>query len=249
MYEVEDVRGDLRTSKEISLPEERGVTIYINGREFITLSASPSDEAYLALGFLFTEGVVEDIHMIKQFNVDDSGSVWIETRKKISNCKARKKILTSGCGKGVVLNLSGDNIKKLRKRKKMSGEVLRNFVKKGLSLGEEMKESRGLHTAFLFNEKEIISLKNDIGRHNAVDKVIGEALKNGNLSKSLVLASTGRLSSEIVLKALRAQIPILTSLSSPTDAAVELANKFGQTIAGYVRGKRMILYTHAWRII
>jgi FdhD protein len=149
----------------------------------------------------------------------------------------------------MVLNFNGDKLKKLRKRKKISGEVLLNLVKKGLSMGEEMKESRGLHTAFLFNSEGIISLKNDIGRHNAVDKVIGEALTQGNLRKGLVLASTGRLSSEIVLKALRAQIPILTSLSSPTDAAVELADKFGQTLAGYVRGKRMILYTHTWRIV
>lgn len=249
MYEVEDVRGDLRTFKELSLPEERGITIYLNGRELITFSATPSDELYLALGFLFTEGVVEDIKMIKEYNVDDNGSVWIETKKKISNCKARRKILTSGCGKGVVLNLPTDNIKKLRKKKKISSDVLRNFIKKGLSMGEEMKNSRGLHTAFLFNEKKIISLKNDIGRHNAVDKVIGEALGRGNLNECLVLASTGRLSSEIVLKALRAQIPVLTSLSSPTDAAVELADKFGQTLAGYVRGKRMILYTHSWRIV
>jgi FdhD protein len=249
MYEVEDVRGNLRTSKKIFLPEERGITIYINGREFITLSASPSDEAYLALGFLFTEGVIENLHIIKEYNVDDNGGVWIETKKKISNCKARKKVLTSGCGKGMVLNFNGDKLKKLRKRKKISGEVLLNLVKKGLSMGEEMKESRGLHTAFLFNSEGIISLKNDIGRHNAVDKVIGEALTQGNLRKGLVLASTGRLSSEIVLKALRAQIPILTSLSSPTDAAVELADKFGQTLAGYVRGKRMILYTHTWRIV
>lgn len=249
MYEAKEIRGKTRTSKEINLPEERGISIYLNSRELVTLSASPDDHGALALGFLFTEGLIKGMSALKEMSVDESGNVWVETRRRISHCGARRKVLTSGCGKGVVFQFKEDGMRKIRKRVLYEASSLRRLVKEGLKLAEKMKASRGLHAAFLCDKNGILTLKVDIGRHNAVDKAIGEALRENFLTKAKMLGCTGRLSSEIILKALRAHIPILASLSSPTDAAVELARRYGITVVGYVRGQGMLIYAEAWRVI
>jgi FdhD protein len=236
-------------SKEISLPEERGISVYLNGRELVTLSASPNDHAALALGFLFTEGLIKGMGALREISVDESGNVWVETRRRISHCGARRKVLTSGCGKGMVFQFKEDGLRRVRKRVLYEAPNLRKLVKEGLKLAEKVKTSRGLHAAFLCDKDDILTLKVDIGRHNAVDKVIGEALRENFLSKAKMLGCTGRLSSEIVLKVLRARIPVLASLSSPTDAAVELARRYGITLVGYVRGQGMLVYAEAWRVV
>lgn len=248
MFEAQEIKDGEVKSKEISVPEERIVPVYLNGRELVTLTASPGDLEDLALGFLVSEGLIENSSMVKKVSVDDSGCVWLETRKKISHCGARRKILTSGCGKGVIFEVGG-GFKKITRRTKISFEELGELVRKGVKQAEETKQSRGLHAAFLANHQGILSLKVDIGRHNAVDKVIGEAFKSDFLNKAIILVTTGRASSEIVFKTLRAKIPILVSFSSPTDTAVELAEDYGLTLLGYVRLSRALIFTHAWRIV
>lgn len=247
MFEVQEIKNGEVKAQEISVPEERIVPVYLNGRELVTLTASPGDLENLALGFLVSEGLIETPAIIKKISVDDSGSVWLETRKKISHCGARRKILTSGCGKGVIFEVGG-GFKKITRRTKITFEELAELVKKGIKQSEATKQSRGLHSAFLANHHDILSLKVDIGRHNAVDKVIGEAFKGDFLKKAVVLVTTGRASSEIVFKTIRAKVPILVSLSSPTDTAVELAENYGLTLLGYARLSRALIFTHNWRI-
>ncbi len=247
MFEAQEIKnGEIKT-QEISLPEERIVPVYLNGRELVTLTASPGDLDHLALGFLVSEGLIENPALIKKISVDDSGCVWLETQKKISHCGARRKILTSGCSKGVIFEVGG-SFKKITRRVKIPFEELVELVKKGIEQSEATKQSRGLHSTFLADRREILSLKVDIGRHNAVDKVIGEAFKGGFLKKAIILVTTGRASSEIVFKTLRARIPILVSLSSPTDTAVDLAEDYGLTLLGYARLNRALVFTHTWRI-
>ncbi len=247
MFEAQEIKNGEVKTHQISIPEERIIPVYLNGRELVTLTASPGDLEELALGFLVSEGLVDTPDLIKKISVDESGSIWLETRKKISHCAARRRILTSGCGKGVVFEVSS-GFKKIARRARISFEKLAELVRMGLKQTEEIKQSRGLHSAFLASSQEILSLKVDIGRHNAVDKVIGEAFKGGFLKKATILATTGRASSEIVFKTLRAGIPILVSLSSPTDAAVELADDYRLTLVGYARLNRVIIFTHSWRI-
>lgn len=247
MFEAQEVKNSEIKIHRVMVPEERMVPVYLNGRELITLTASPSDLEELALGFLFSEALIETPDLVKKISVDDNGSVWLETRKKISHCGARRKILTSGCGKGVIFEVSS-GFRKITRRVKIPFENLAELVRKGIKEAEAVKQSRGLHAAFLTDRRKILSLKVDIGRHNAVDKVIGEAFKGSFLKKALVLVTTGRASSEIVLKTLRAKIPILVSFSSPTDTAVELAENYGLTLVGYARLNRALIFTHSWRI-
>ncbi len=248
MFEAQEIRnGEVRT-QEVAVPEERIVPVYLNGRELVTLTASPGDLEDLALGFLVSEGLIDSQKMVKRVSVDYNGCVWVESRKKISHCGARRKILTSGCGKGVVFEF-GKDFKEISRRTKISFEKLGQLVQEGIKQSEKTKTSRGLHAAFLCSRQEILSLKVDIGRHNAVDKVIGEAFKKDFLRKAAVLVTTGRASSEIVFKTLRARVPILVSLSSPTDTAVQLAEKYELTLLGYARLSKALIFTHGWRII
>ncbi len=247
MFEAKEIKNGEIKLQDVAVPEERIVPVYLNGRELVTLTASPGDLEYLAIGFLVSEGLVEDRAAIKTVSVDGNGCVWLETRKKISHCGARRKILTSGCGKGVVFEV-GRDFKKINRRLKISYHQLGQLIQQGIKLAEEVKKSRGLHASFLCNRQKVLSLKTDIGRHNAVDKVIGEAFKNDFLKEAVTLVTTGRASSEIVFKTLRARIPILVSLSSPTDTAVELAEAYQLTLLGYARLSRALIFSHGWRI-
>lgn len=248
MFEAQEIRNGEVKAREVAVPEERIIPVYLNGRELVTLTASPGDLEDLALGFLVSEGLVASQKLLKRVSIDENGCVWLETRNKISHCGARRKILTSGCGKGVVFEV-GEGFKKISRRAKISFEDLGKLIQKGIKDSEKAKTSRGLHAAFLCNRREILSLKVDIGRHNAVDKVIGEAFRKDFLKKAVVLVTTGRASSELVFKTLRARIPILVSLSSPTDTAVELAENYDLTLLGYARLGRALIFTHGWRIV
>jgi len=95
----------------------------------------------------------------------------------------------------------------------------------------------------------IIGFAEDVGRHNAVDKAVGEALLKGADFSKLILACTGRLSSEMVLKAIRLNIPVLASIAAPTDAGISLARKAGLTLIGFVRGRRMNIYSMPERVV
>jgi FdhD protein len=106
----------------------------------------------------------------------------------------------------------------------------------------------GVHSAVLCDTGNIIVFSEDIGRHNAVDKIFGECILNGITTDDRIIITSGRVSSEIVLKIARRNVPIIVSKSAPTDLGVRLADNLGVTLVGFVRGRRMNVYTHAGRI-
>ena len=231
------------------LPAERAVTIYLNEKELVTMAASPTDLKELAVGFLFTEGIIDSYREIKRMDIDKDNYIWVEIFKEISLEKAKKRILTSGCGKGISLMLSSKKLAKIKAKVKVDKDYLLGKTKEALKMADTHKISGGTHTASIFSKEKILTLKEDIGRHNGLDKVIGDLLAKGTLKEGIVLFSTGRISSEMALKGIRSKIPIVASLSSPTDAAVELGEKYGLTILGYTRGRKMSIYTYPERIV
>jgi FdhD protein len=231
------------------LPAERAVTIYLNEKELVTIAASPTDLKELAVGFLYTEGIIDSYQEIKRLDIDKDNYVWIETFKELSLEKAKKRILTSGCGKGISLMLSLKKLAKNKAKVKVDKDYLLEKIKEVLKMADSHKISGGTHTASIFSKEKKLTLKEDIGRHNGLDKVIGDLLIKDILTEGVVLFSTGRISSEMALKGIRSEIPIVASLSSPTDAAVELGEKYGLTILGYTRGRRVSIYSYPERIV
>ena len=106
----------------------------------------------------------------------------------------------------------------------------------------------GVHSAALCDTKDILVFSEDIGRHNAIDKIFGECILNDIATDDHIIITSGRISSEILLKVAKRNVPLIVSKSAPTNLGVRLADDLGVTLVGFVRGKRMNVYTHAWRI-
>lgn len=232
---------------------EAPFTININKTELATLLASPYDLKELAIGFLYTAGIIKSISDVENIVLDTSiGKAYIELKeKKLDENLIFKRLFTSGCGRGVIFYNSLDLLhrKKIDSNFNISSEKIFELMQVLQEKSTGFKKTGGVHSAALSDAKDIFIFKEDIGRHNAVDKVIGEALiKKINFQNSLILSS-GRVSSEIVLKIKKAAIPIIVSQSAPTNQAVKLAREFGLTVIGFVRGRRMNIYSGDERVL
>ena len=133
---------------------------------------------------------------------------------------------------------------------KISSAIIFSAIKQIYKEMTLYRETGGCHGAAIFNiEGKLLCLKEDIGRHNAIDKVIGDMLLTKKNFKNVFLTSSGRLTGDCVLKAVRAKIPIVVSVSAAIESGIRLAFAYGITLIGFVRGSRMNIYTHAFRVL
>ncbi len=224
---------------------EFSLTIVLNSQELVTLLCSPSSLEYLAVGFLLSEGLVNAKDDIKKIVVDGQrGVAEAETEDAIGTPRGR--VLASGGGKSLasvgIQKVSADPQTKLPASQVFS--LVEDFVKRS----RVFKATGGVHSAALCDSTRVLVFSEDIGRHNAIDKVFGECLLKDMATDNRVMVTSGRVSSEILLKVARRNIPILVSKSAPTDLGVKLANDLGITLIGFVRGKKMNVYTNGWRV-
>jgi FdhD protein len=231
---------------------ESPLTIILNNRELVTLLCSPNDLKYLAIGFLFSEGFLEDKDEIKKILVDDRiGVVRVETKEdKALAGEASKRFITSGCGRGAsfysAADISGRG--KIESHLEISTHDILSLVSDFQHRSEVYRDTGGVHSAALCDAKSIIVFHEDLGRHNAIDKIFGECLLENIPTGDRIVIMSGRITSEIVLKVARRNIPVIVSKSAPSDLGVKLANDLGVTLLGFARGKRMNAYTNEWRI-
>ena len=233
---------------------ETPVTIFLNDVDLVTLLSSPKDLEYLAVGFLFAEGLIKGRKDIKSIFADKKdGVVWVETvgGKKLRDNILAKRFITTGCGKG----LSFIDSPKYRKGLKSSSDLRMQASKVALLMKEFQERSQvyrktgGVHSAGLANARGVVAFNEDIGRHNAIDKILGECVLKGVKTDGLILMTSGRVSSDLLVKAARARIPIIVSRSAPTDLSVKLARDLGITLVGFARGSRMNVYSSECRIV
>jgi FdhD protein len=192
--------------------------------------------------------------------MDDVENIIIDTENYSSDIKLKdkqldpqllfKRLYTSGCGRGAVFYNVLDLVQKtkIKSRIKFSANriitLMSTFQKHSLAF----KETGGVHSAALSDGKDILIFQEDIGRHNALDKVIGEALLKGVQMQELIVLSSGRISTEIVSKTAKMKVACLISRSAPTDQAIKLARELNLTLVGFARGKRMNVYSGTERI-
>lgn len=233
---------------------ERPLTIIFNNEELVTLICSPVDLRYLAVGFLASEGLLQSRDQIKKTTVDEQKSiVRIETSEQyeLAGELIFKRMITPGCGRGASLYSVADakDLATVQSDIKITAPQVFNLVKEFQNRSEVFKETGGVHSAAFCDAERILIFKEDIGRHNAIDKIIGECIINDIPTKDHILLTSGRVSSEIILKVIKRNIPLLISRSAPTSTGVKLANDLGVTLIGFVRGTRMNVYTHSQRIL
>jgi FdhD protein len=249
----------LRLTKEsqISMDEvvvrEFPITIVLNNEELVTLLCSPKNLEYLAAGFLSSEGFLKSKDEIRNILVDDQrGVVRVETRgnKEINPEILFKRIISSGCGRGASFYSFADVAsQKVESRTKISIEEIFALVNEFQHSSQLYLKTGGVHSAALGDNKSILIFAEDIGRHNAIDKIFGECLLKDISTDNRIIISSGRISSEILHKVAKKGIPIIISVSQPTNLGVRIADNLGITLVCSVRGKRMNVFTNSWRIL
>ncbi|MFC2041064.1 formate dehydrogenase accessory sulfurtransferase FdhD [Chloroflexota bacterium] len=243
-----------RSNVEDVVAREFPLTIILNNQELVTLLCSPKDLKYLAIGFLFSEGLLKGKDEIKKIIVDEQrGVARVETKddKTLADELIFKRLITSGCGRGASFYSAADvqNQAKIESQTQMSAQEVLSLVRGFQHRSRIYRATGGVHSAALCNTKSILVFSEDIGRHNAIDKIFGECLLEDIPTDGQIVITSGRISSEILLKVAKGKVPIIISKSAPTDIGVKLANDLGISLLGFVRGKRINAYTHDWRIL
>ena len=228
-------------------------TILLNGQEIATVLCTPQKFEYLAVGFLFSEGIIKNDTRIKKISMGKDGyyaDIQIDRKFQLPQKFFEKRVIVPGCGKHPSFYNPRDikdckpTNSDMRMRYKQTIALMTQFQKES-SL---FKETGGVHSAALCSPEKIEIFAEDIGRHNAIDKIFGECfLKNIPIENKVVLTS-GRISSDIIIKIVRRGIPIIISPGAPTDLAISFAEEMRVTVIGFVRGRRMSIYTHNFRI-
>jgi FdhD protein len=233
---------------------EINLKISIDGKELVRFACSPVDCDDLAIGFLFTEGIISGIdeidHIIKNQNDHRIDFILSEKNKNIVKEWTHSKTTSSGCGQGVISNLEHrrKNLKPVDFKVNTNVKTLPGLFKHLVNNSEWYDKTGCIHSVSLFCVDGQVIIREDIGRHNAVDKVIGCALQCKYEFYNTILYSSGRISSDMMLKAARAQIPVVASKTAPTSLAVDIAEECGMTLIGFARGRRLNIYTHPERI-
>jgi FdhD protein len=237
---------------ENTVVREFSLTIFLNDQELATLLCSPTDLKYLAAGFLLSEGLIEGKGDITRILVDDDkGAVRVEANEHegYSSEISLKRLITSGGGRGFsAYDLPHAKTRVSSEIQISPGEVfalMDEFVQRS----ELYRATGGVHSAALCESTRLLFFAEDIGRHNAIDKIFGRCMLEDIPTTERIVLTSGRISSEILLKVATRNIPVIISKSAPTNLAVRLAGDLGLTLVGFVRGKSMNAYTNDWRIV
>lgn len=246
-------KNGITTSKEDTIITEERIALYLNNNKIISTMSIPLDQDAHAVGFLLSEGVIEKVEDITKISISDDGlSVYIDSKINPNNIQNlyHEKTLTSGCCVGVTGNFEGKIVEKF-----IASEVQVN-IKKIWDLIENFDGNNELfnltgcvHQAMLILEDGSSVCCTDVGRHNAIDKVVGRAKLAKLDTSSAMLIVSGRLSMEMVIKAGMHDIPIVISRAASTQLGIKTAQMLGITLIGFARDNKLNIYTHPARIV
>ncbi|WP_308639951.1 formate dehydrogenase accessory sulfurtransferase FdhD [Paenibacillus silvisoli] len=246
--------GGASSLLEDDIATEYPLTIRLDGEEFATIVCSPTDLEEMTAGFLASEGIIRQAAEIESLRVDEErGFVYVELHNKQSTSKedVSKRFIGSCCGKSRQFYFHNDARTARTSMSRMTITPAQCIALMRLlqNSSGEFKLTGGVHNAALCSADELLAVRTDIGRHNALDKLFGYALRQRLSVTDKIIAFSGRLSSEVVLKAAKIGVGILLSKSAPTDLALKLAEDLGITCVGFIRGSEMNVYTHGHRIV
>jgi len=255
-----DVATNKMEQKTDYVAEENPLHLFLNETHYVTILCLPTALKELAVGYLLSEGVLKSLDEIRQIRFGKGGECRvrlkpdIDIEKRVSVSQPFTRLVLSACGSPDYWPLSKliDRLEfgKVPLGLKVKAKVILEGVRRLNTLAETFRKTGGVHIAALYSpEGEIMTYAEDVGRHNAVDKVIGTAALKRLDFNTVFLASSGRLTGDIVLKAARMKIPIIASMTAAVNSGVEAAQRTGVTLIGFVRGTRMNVYTFPERIV
>ena len=251
-FPVLQYTDDGKNRIEKTVAREFLLTIFLNGQELVTIMCSPKDLKYLAVGFLVSEGLLNGKEEITRIEVDEfAGIVRVETKAppEPDSRFFAKRLITSGCGGGPTFYSAADiAAAKIESKIKISADDITGLAREFQRHSEIYLSTHGVHSAAICDGKKILVFNEDIGRHNAIDKIFGKCFLEQINTNDRAVISSGRVSSEIMHKVAKRNIPIVISISAPTSLGVKIAEKFGITLIASVSGKKFDVYTNEWRI-
>jgi FdhD protein len=228
---------------------ETPVSLTVNGKVWLTFMCTPVHLEAMAVGFLYNEGIIERMDEVADVRVCEHGDnvdVWLNREVEQPTSWRR----TSGCSGGLtaVETLARVEVSFNPDVPRFETETIGNLVEMLFESQELYRETGGVHTSALSDGERIVFSAEDIGRHNTLDKIAGLCVMNSVFPQTRILISTGRISSEMLQKAARLNVPILISRTSPSSLSIEMAELYGITLIGYARRHRFNVYTNRQRI-
>ncbi len=231
---------------------EQPVTIKVNGEQYITLLATAEQLRELAVGFAYNEGLIASAADIAGIRVaDDSNSIDMKITSKVDTAMrlAKTRVMTTGCGKGSSYFRAIDSltINAVPRGIDMAYSTVNQLMIEFNKGASHKVEVGAVHASALARET-IEVFREDVARHNSVDKLVGHLILEAKKGSDYALLTSGRITSELILKAVRIGISIVVSRSAPSELAARLGQQLGVTVVGFARGKKFNIYSHPCRI-
>lgn len=237
---------EYQNHRNMKIADERALTIYVDRFEIVTLMTLGCQPELLTLGYLKNQEFFRDIHEIKSIQVDwDVSAVVVKTTEKTTEWqdKLKSRTVTTGCGQGTIF---GNMLEQLENIKISSQKIKQSDIYTTLknlnAYNDVYKNAGAVHGCALCHETEIVSFKEDVGRHNAVDAIAGEMWLNHIDGADKIFYTTGRLTSEMVIKVAQMGVPTLLSRSGITNMGLQIARKMGVTLLSRAKGKHFLAY-------
>lgn len=241
--------------QEITVVGEVPLTLKVDGFEIVRLMTLGNRAEELAIGYLRNQGLIEKIEEIASVTVDwENETVIVATRKAAEISYHRAQLspptMTSGCGQGTLFDRALDALYRSRFPKvRIRQSIIYALLKEIAPYNQLYKKAGAVHGCGLCQESKVLIFVEDVGRHNAADAIAGRMWLDGIPGEDKIFYTTGRLTSEIVLKTARMRIPVLLSRSGITYLALEIARDLGLTVIGRAKGMRHLIYNGAENII
>jgi FdhD protein len=220
----------------------------VNAQPLVSLMCTPTWLEELALGFLFNEGLIEgldEVAVLELCGGSRSVDVWLE-----HDIEAPKlRIITSGCSGGTTFEDVASVHHEIESDLRVTPQQITHLMQQFLQATAIYRRAGGIHGAVLADRERLLCVAEDVGRHNALDKIAGICLRRGHALRDHILLTTGRISSEVVNKVARMGVPIVISRTSPTSLSIQLAQAWGITLIGYTRRRSFRVYAGAERVV
>lgn len=227
---------------------EHSILLTINNQIELNLLCSPNEVKEFIIGYLYNEEFINQYDEIQEIYINNDYSYARVTLSDTKKDLPSKKTRTSGFGNGITF-LDNNKLRIFDDSTKIEGKGIFEIARKREEIQSIYNLSGGIHSSALCSEKEILVFSEDIGRHNTLDKVAGISLLGGIDTSEKLLFTSGRISSDMVKKCNRLNIPIVISLSAVTEKSIKIAKKTNMTLIGYCKNEKFYIYTNDYRII